>query len=328
MTSFSDLAPHQVLDAVEEGLGQPCSNICRPLNSYINRVYEVNLLESDETVIAKFYRPGRWAPAALEEEHDFTRELFELDIPVIAPFRLTNGHTLAQFGGITYAIFPKKGGRFLAELNDEQWLEMGHLIGRLHRAGAGRLAPGRVTLTPDQVTRAQVAEILAGPFLPPELQESYARETSALLALITPLFSDVRLCRLHGDCHFANLIHRPGESFFLFDFDDMANGPAVQDFWMLLPGYHHECLREIELFLEGYETFHPFDRRQLALIEPLRAMRYIHFCAWCAHQAAAGGVSPTISRDWGSDSYWRQEIMDLAAQRSRIENSLTAADNY
>ncbi len=68
---------------------------------------------------------------------------------------------------------------------------------------------------------------------------------------------------IHGDCHVANLIHRPGESFFIIDFDDMSVGPPVQDFWMLLPGYRGDSLAEIDLFLEGYETFRRFDRRTL-----------------------------------------------------------------
>ncbi len=320
-TSFSDLQPHQVLEAVEQGLGLPSTAICRPLNSYINRVYEI-VLENGDTVIAKFYRPGRWLPAALEEEHEFTRELLDLDLPVIAPFRLTNDHTLAQSNGITFAIFPKKGGRFLDELTEDQWVEFGHLLGRLHRAGARKPCSTRVTLKPDDITTQQVANLLKGNFIPAEIRDAYAQETSSLLTLITPFFSNTPLCRIHGDCHFGNIIYRPGESFFLFDFDDMANGPAVQDFWMMLPGYHHECLYEIELFLEGYETFQAFDRRQLALIEPLRAMRYIHFCAWCAHQAAQGGVDPAVVNNWGTGDYWLQEIRDLRQQRERIELSL------
>ena len=315
--SFQDLQPERILQAVEEGLGQRSTGLYLQLNSYINRVYELEL-ESGERVIAKFYRPGRWQAEALAEEHAFTAELAELELPVIAPLVLHHGSTLGQSNGINYAIFPKRGGRFLDELSDEQWLELGHLLGRLHQAGSATASDQRITLLPDQVTGQQLDFLLETGFIPPELQAAYDQETRELLELITPLFSGTRLQRIHGDCHFANLLYRPGESFLLFDFDDMANGPAVHDFWMLLPGYYQDSRREVELFLEGYETFHPFNRQELELIEPLRAMRYINFQAWCAHQALHGGVSPTISANWGSSAYWQQEINDLRQQRQRI----------
>ncbi len=40
ISDFSNLTPDTVINAVEEVLGVRCSNLCRPLNSYINRVYE------------------------------------------------------------------------------------------------------------------------------------------------------------------------------------------------------------------------------------------------------------------------------------------------
>ena len=135
----------------------------------------------------------------------------------------------------------------------------------------------------------------------------------------TALFKDIELIRIHGDCHFANLIYRPGESFYLIDFDDMATGPPVQEFWMLLPGYISEAMTEIELFLEGYETFRTFDRRTLRLIEPLRAMRYIHYISWCAHQVAEDGSSH-VAPDFGTYTYWQRELHDLMEQLDRIRD--------
>jgi Ser/Thr protein kinase RdoA (MazF antagonist) len=99
----------------------------------------------------------------------------------------------------------------------------------------------------------------------------------------------------------------------------MAVGPPVQDFWILLPGYMEDSLAEIEIFLEGYETFRNFDRRTLRLIEPLRAMRYIHYTAWCAHQVAEDGESRVVE-DFGSHAYWQAEINDLADQLERIRS--------
>jgi Ser/Thr protein kinase RdoA (MazF antagonist) len=317
------LTPDLILTLAEQALGVRCTNLCRPLASYINRVYE---LENKDRagIIVKFYRPGRWSPAALQDEHDFLLELAAREIPVIPPLRLQDGTTLASHEGMHFALFPKCGGRSFDEYTDDQWLELGRLLGRTHAVGATHPPRDRVILSPDRSTRDQVAYILGGGFIPQDLRRPYQELTGTLIAEISPLFAGTEMIRIHGDCHFANLIHRPGESFYLIDFDDMAIGPPVQDFWMLLPDYADQALPEIELFLEGYETFRSFDRRALTLIEPLRAMRFIHYSAWCARQVAEDGSSQVIP-DFGTPHYWQREIKDLSDQLARIRDRATPA---
>ncbi|MFZ5798983.1 MAG: serine/threonine protein kinase [Desulfobulbus sp.] len=317
------LTPDLVLTLAEQALAVRCTNLCRPLASYINRVYELET-EEREGLIIKFYRPGRWSEAALHDEHDFLLELAAQEIPVIPPLRLRDGSTLGSHQGMRYALFPKCGGRSFDEYTDDQWLELGRLIGRTHAVGAAHPPRDRIILAPDRSTREQVDYLLETGFIPSDLRRSYAELAETLIAAITPLFAGVEMIRIHGDCHFANLIHRPGESFFLIDFDDMAVGPPVQDFWMLLPDYAEQSFPEIELFLEGYETFRHFDRRTLALIEPLRAMRFIHYSAWCARQVADDGSSPVIP-DFGIPHYWQREIKDLSDQLDRIRDGVQPA---
>ncbi len=318
-TTFHSLDPDSVITVSEESLGRYFSNLCRPLASYINRVYELED-EDKNGIIIKFYRPGRWSHNALQDEHDFLLELAEEEVPVIPPMKLREGKTLGNYKNIHFALFPKCGGRSYDEYTDEQWLELGRLIGRTHAVGSRKLPSDRITLAPDRSTRDQVAYILAGNFIPDDLVRQYEQLTETLIQEIAPLFSDLAMIRLHGDCHFANLIYRPDESFYIIDFDDMAVAPPVQDFWMLLPNYAKESVVEIDLFLEGYETFRPFDRSSLRLIEPLRAMRYIHFTAWCAHQVAEDGAS-IIEPEFGSHHYWQREIKDLADQLGRIRKA-------
>ena len=43
LPDFSHLTPDTVLDLVEHALGRRCANLCRPLTSYINRVYDVEM---------------------------------------------------------------------------------------------------------------------------------------------------------------------------------------------------------------------------------------------------------------------------------------------
>jgi len=230
-----------------------------------------------------------------------------------------DGTTLGQYGKIWFACFPKCGGRSFDEYSEEQWLELGRLIGRVHAVGAVRLPEERITMAPDRSTRTQVDSLLVSNLIPAEMRQEFKELTDALITEITPLFDHTRMIRIHGDCHFSNLIYLPGKSFYIIDFDDMAVGPPVQDFWMLLPGVKEDSWREINLFLEGYETFMDFDQRSLTLIEPLRAMRYIHYIAWCAHQVSEDGES-RVAPNFGTREYWQQEIGDLADQLARIRS--------
>lgn len=315
---FHHLTYDLVIHLVEDALDRRCTNVCRPMNSYINRVYEVHT-EAGDPVIAKFYRPGRWSRDALQDEQDLLIELQEQEIPVIAPLG-DPGETLREFEGTYFALFPKKGGRICDEPTPDQWRELGRLLGRVHLVCAAGGTRDRITLTPDCATDDQVEYILDSGLVADEQFDAYEAAAYDMLDLIEPRFDGVPVHRIHGDLHHQNLIHRPGESFFLIDFDDMAIGPAVQDLWMLLPGRVADAGREVHLFLEGYETFRPFPMTQLALVEPLRAMRFIHFTAWCARQAADGGFT-RLAPDWGTSAYWRQEIQELRKQEQEIRDT-------
>ncbi len=318
LNTFPDLTPETVLNLVEEALGTPCSNLCRPLNSYINRVFEIQAVNSKGLVV-KFYRPGRWSKAALEDEHSFLLELDRQEVPVVAPLRLLNGETLGEWEHLYFSIFPRCGGRNYDEFNEDQWMEIGRLLGRCHAIGAVHPSCERVTMLPDHSTKLQVQYILKSGLIEQEgMAEEFSSICSEIIAEISPLFEGIPLCRIHGDCHFSNIIYRPGESFFLIDFDDMVMGPPVQDLWMLLPATPENSLSEIDCFLEGYETFNRFDKRTFRLIEPLRAMRFLHYISWLAHQRLADGSAPLVP-GFASREHWSLEIADLKDQLERIK---------
>ena len=320
LADYSHLSPDVVLSLVESALGRRASNICRPLGSYINRVYDIQM-DAGDWVVVKFYRPGRWSRAALQDEQDFVTELAEAEIPVIAPLAGAKGATLHEQDGMFYAVYPKKGGRALEEPDPEQWLQLGRLLARLHTVGAQRTPRDRVRLGPKTSTREHLALILKTEFPSPGLRRGYEQITSMILDRIEPLFEDIARVRIHGDCHRANILGRTGEPFFIIDFDDMSVGPPVQDLWMMLPGHLNDSRAELNLLLEGYETFRDFDRANLRLIEPLRAMRMIHFTAWCARQRLDGGFA-RVAPGWGTNAYWRQETDDLDRQLREIEDAL------
>ena len=126
---FHSLTPEKVLEPVEKALEIRCTNLCRPLNSYINRVFELEG-EDGRGLVAKFYRPGRWSEAALQDEHDFLHDLRGEEIPVVPPLVHVDGKTLGSFHGLHFAVFAKKSGRSFDEFSDEQWLQLGRLLGR------------------------------------------------------------------------------------------------------------------------------------------------------------------------------------------------------
>jgi len=319
-TTFHSLTPDRVITLVEKVIARRCTNLCRPLISYINRVYELES-EDGSGLVAKFYRPGRWSRDGLQDEHDFLQELAGREIPVIPPLILHDGKSLGSYENIFFAVFPKTGGRSYDEYNNDQWLELGRLLGRTHNVGALHLPKDRSVMAPDRSTRHQVDFLCHGRFMPDDMLNRFENLTGTLIKEISPRFKDIEMIRIHGDCHFSNLIYRPDESFYIIDFDDMAVGPPVQDLWMLLPGYREDCPAEIELFLEGYGMFRDFDMAGLRLIEPLRAMRYIHYTAWCAHQYAEDGET-RVDEDFGSRQYWQTQMDDLEDQLQRISKGI------
>ena len=295
------------------------------MNSYINRVFEVETLDK-ERFIVKFYRPGRWTKDAILDEHDFLLELAGQELPVIAPISLNCNSTLAEKQGLYYAIFPKCGGRSVDEFSDDQWLQLGRLIGRMHGIGATTACEKRPVMHPEKSTRDQLKYLLECDCVPADMKPSLESAIGSIIEEIAPYFREAEAIRIHGDCHFSNVILRPGESLYLIDFDDMVMGPPVQDVWMLLPGGIEDCFVELDLFLEGYETFRPFDKRSLQLLEPLRAMRFVHYMAWCAHQVEEDGSTRVID-GFGTREYWQKEIADLFDQRERITDFVNPFGN-
>jgi Ser/Thr protein kinase RdoA (MazF antagonist) len=323
-TGFAELTPDIVLSAVENATKTNLTGLLTPFPSYINRVYEIET-DDGERLVAKFYRPGRWTETALREEHDFMEDCEKKDIPVVCPVNLKSGGTLGNSNGYFFAVFPKKSGR-LFELNrDEDYLRSGALIGRIHSAGLIKEASQRMLLDPAVSTKQDLDELLNGTLISGNLRSDFKRVTDEILSIIVPLFSGVKKHRIHGDCHLGNILSRPGsdgnDSLMIIDFDDMATGPGVQDLWLLLPGNLSESRRELNLLIEGYEQFMPFDYNTSRLIEPLRAMRIIYFLAWCARQIDDFQFQHNFP-DWGTDKFWETEIRDLNNQLDEIKEAI------
>jgi len=114
---------------------------------------------------------------------------------------------------------------------------------------------------------------------------------------------------LHGDCHSGNVLWRDDCPHFV-DFDDCLTAPAIQDLWMLLSGDIETQQRQLLEIVEGYDMFYSFDPAELKLVEPLRAMRVLHFNAWLArrwHDPAFPLAFPWFN----NPRYWSEYILEL-----------------
>lgn len=309
---YANLTPDCLLNAIDS-LGMRCDGRLLQLNSFENRVYQVGLEDGSQR-IAKFYRPGRWSDAAILEEHAFTLELAEREIPVVPPLSF-NGQTLHHWEGHRFALFARQGGRS-PELDREETLEwIGRFLGRIHAVGTNCEYQARPSLDIQSFGIEPRNFLVAGDWLPEELRPAWISVADQALDGVSHAYQragDVQMLRLHGDCHPGNLLWTDDGPHFV-DFDDSRRGPAVQDLWMLLSGNEVDVRAQLTALLRGYETFHEFDDRELHLVEALRTLRLIHYSAWIArrwHDPAFPAAFPWF----GSVRYWQDRILELREQ--------------
>jgi Ser/Thr protein kinase RdoA (MazF antagonist) len=304
---FFSLTPHKVLEAVEAA-GLLTNPLCYPLNSFENRVYEVEL-EDRTRLVAKFYRPGRWTEAQILEEHAFLADLGEAEIPVIAPRPFPDGRTLGQIEGIYYCLFPRAGGRAPDEPSDELCARLGRLAARIHNVGAARPATHRLRLSGDTFIRDNLSFLRERGVVPARIFPRYEAAARRIADTVDERLARAPMQRIHGDLHHGNLLLRD-DVLRVLDFDDMVTGPAVQDMWLLFPGRDAETAQRREIFLEAYEELRDLDRREIAMIEPLRGLRRVHYAAWIARRWH-DPIFPRTFPHFGSEAYWSEETRDL-----------------
>ena len=313
---FEALTPDYLIDAIESS-GYRCDGRIFPLNSYENRVYQVGI-EEHQPIIAKFYRPGRWNKAQIDEEHQFCLELEAQELPIVTPIKNDNGETINQYGEFYFSLFPRRGGHSPELDNLDHLYSLGKLMGRIHATGAIKPFQHRSSLTLEEYGYNAVSFILDR-FIPQELARSYSTLTEQLLAELSrqwPKNIAESYIRCHGDCHIGNILWRD-EYFHFVDFDDCKMAPAIQDIWLLLSGEKHQQQKQLLEILEGYEEFFEFDISQLKLIEPLRTLRIINHTAWIARRWDDPAFPHTFN--WfNTPRYWGEHILSLREQLANL----------
>ncbi len=317
---YQGLDPMQILGAVESR-GYLCDGRLLALNSYENRVYQVGL-EEQQPLIAKFYRPHRWSDDTILEEHAFSWELAEAEIPVVAPIRDQNGDTLFRHGLFRFALFPRSGGR-APELDDlDQLAQLGRLLGRIHKVAETREFKHRPALTIESFGVESYQFVLECGLMPSDLETAYRSLAEDLIKRIRWCYEragELHLIRLHGDCHPGNiLITDQGPH--IVDLDDIRTGPATQDLWMFLAGDRNERTIGLDALLEGYTQFCNYPARELHLIEALRTLRLLYYYAWLArrwHDPAFPRAFPWFN----NQRSWEQHILDLREQAALMDEA-------
>ena len=320
---YQVLTPSVVLDALS-GLGLSVDGRLSALSSYENRVYLAHL-DDDSSVVAKFYRPARWSEAQIREEHSFTAELVAEDMPVVGPL-LLNGMSLHEArvvydgvdGHFWFSVSPRRGGRS-PELDDPEVLMwIGRLMARMHLVGERQAFAVRPALNLHTFGELPRDQLVSQQQIAPEVQQQWLDLCNQALERVRQAMpQDLKLLRLHGDCHPGNILWtpqgmpEPGPHF--VDMDDARMGPAVQDLWMLVHGEVAERRQKMEIVLEGYESVRRFDRRELRLIEPLRTLRIIHYSAWLAGRQDDPAF-PMHFPWFGTADYWRGQCDTLREQ--------------
>lgn len=315
---YSQLTPDTVIDAVES-LGLLSDLRVFPLNSYENRVYQVGI-EDGEPLIAKFYRPERWSDEQILEEHRFSQQLFDAEIPLVPPWRDDNGDSLFSFRDFRFALFERRGGHAPALDDMDNLYQLGQWFGRMHAVGEVEAFAHRPTLDVASFGHSSV-EFLQQHYIPAELRPAYDTLCRDLLALIEQRFAEVSPTniRVHGDCHVGNILWRDDAPHFV-DLDDSRMAPAIQDLWMFLSGERDAQCRQLSELVEGYNEFHDFDASQLPLIEALRTLRLMHYSAWLGRR----WQDPAFPHNFpwfNTERYWAEHILELREQLALLQEA-------
>ncbi|MBL4815579.1 MAG: serine/threonine protein kinase [Shewanella sp.] len=323
---YQALTPDLILDAIESLDIFPETGLLA-LNSYENRVYQFRC-DNGVRYVVKFYRPERWSNAQIQEEHDFSQALFDEEIPIATPL-IINDRSLHEYKGFRFALFPSIGGRAFEVDNLEQLEATGRFIGRIHQYSKQGQFAHRDLVNPQVLGDESLLWLKESGHVPSSLVLPYFTIVEQVLDKSKEIWNqqNPKHIRLHGDLHPGNILWTPDGPGFV-DLDDARTGPAIQDLWMMITGDSSQRQLQLEILLEAYQEFCEFDANELKLIEPLRAMRMLHYNAWLSRRWEDPAF-PMNFPWYAEERYWEQQILSFKEQLAILnEPALSLIPGY
>ena len=309
---FFNLDPKYILKHIED-LGFQATGEIFQLNSYENRVFEIKL-ENHEPLIVKYYRPHRWSLETIQDEHDFGMQLQTAGLNVGIPISFNqNSKTIHTWNHqdqkIHYAYFKKVRGRMMQEILHNEFEKIGSYVALIHNVGQQSVAKNRNYLGPTGESKWNIIQELEE-IVSLEVKNKYLDLIIEIFDTIDEKLSEFNDIRIHGDLHRGNILKNSDDNLAFVDLDDMINGPAVQDFWMLFPDQNFIETKEFELFLNGYQKLREFNLKELELIHLLRSYRQINYSYWI-YQRWDDPSFKKLFPEFNTYRYWVEETEAL-----------------
>lgn len=308
--NFYNLDPNLILHTAEKN-GFNVTGELIQLNSYENRVFDIRLESQDplkNSIIAKFYRPNRWSRETILDEHNFINELKAESIEVAGTLKLKNDSSVDTADGIYFTFFEKVRGRLIQELSEQHFKKLGRWLARLHNVGSKKPAAHRAYIGPTNDNKWEQLEKMLSQ-VSPEVVGRYEESAIKIFEALDEQLNEFNFIRLHGDLHRGNILEDSGGEFVMVDFDDMINGPEVQDFWMLMPNAETDS-PEFNCLIESYSELREFPYEQLELIPLLRGYRIITYAMWIMNRWTDPSF-PRLFPEYGNYGYWAEETENL-----------------
>ncbi len=205
--------------------------------------------------------------------------------------------TLHVFDGFRFAVFPRHGGR-APELEQRATLEqLGRYIARLHTVGAAAPFEHRPALTIESFGDESRDFLLAHGFIPDDLRAAWTQHCRPRAAVGA---AGIRSVRARGRCACTAIVTAAtccGPTTARISSISMTRGPdrRCRTCGCCFRGTGRRWKRSCGSCSAATNRFAISTARELALIEPLRTLRLIHYSAWLARRWRRSGVSGRIS---------------------------------
>lgn len=276
-------------------------------------------------VVLKFYRPGRWDLAALQDEWQFLEDLREARVPFVRPIG-----QIGTWRNMHYLAFERVPEPFRVDpetLTQPEVEALVWTIARIHDVGALRGADARPSFNVRAICEGCFETIRHHGYLTRDLVTRYRKAINAVAAIADD-FGPIPMQRVHGDSYSGNALWRP-DGPVLMDLDDFQIGPTAMDIplmsfpWRLnnLPeSMNRKDRRKFQhrLVLELYRQHRSFPEEWEALIPLTRACRNITFDAWMSARWNEPGFNETYEDDDLNDPNWWERSIE-SIEKAPIE---------